>query len=280
MKILKIYNNNVVSCCNRKGEEMIMTGAGIGFHKKPGDRIDERKITQQFYLEDDKKNKIYQLLERVPSEYFQLSEDILLRAKKELGKKFNLSTFIPFTDHLAAAIERAKNDISLPNLILMEIKTIWKREFIFSLWVLEYIEEKTGHMLSIDEAGYFAMYFVNDTEESKASKSLELIQVVTDIVEIIETSFELTLDRQSLSYMRLVTHLRFFVGRIKNGETRNDTMNEGIYRMLIHDNPRLEECQKRISEYIKKELNYIESKAEIVYLMIHITQILGKQDCN
>ena len=61
MKILKIYNNNVVSCCNLKGEEMIVTGAGVGYKKKIGDQIDKARITQQFYLEDDKKKKINQL---------------------------------------------------------------------------------------------------------------------------------------------------------------------------------------------------------------------------
>ena len=112
MKILKIYNNNVVSCCNLKGEEMIVTGAGVGYKKKIGDQIDKARITQQFYLEDDKKKKINQLLARVPTEYFSLSDQILRQAKQRFGKKISLAFFIQFTDHLAAAIERAKQNIS------------------------------------------------------------------------------------------------------------------------------------------------------------------------
>ena len=276
MKILKIYNNNVVSCCNLKGEEMIVTGAGVGYKKKIGDQIDKARITQQFYLEDDKKKKINQLLARVPTEYFSLSDQILRQAKQRFGKKISLAFFIQFTDHLAAAIERAKQNISLPNLTLMEIKTIWKEEFEFSLWIIDYIEQQLDVKLSIDEAGYFAVYFVTETEDEKATKSMELVQMVIDIVKIIENSFHITLDKSSLNYMRLITHLRFFIGRIRNGEVHDSYTNEGIYLLLIKNNPQLVQCEKKIVRYIKNELDYDVDQAEIVYLMIHMTQILGK----
>ncbi|MBM6799631.1 PRD domain-containing protein, partial [Coprobacillus cateniformis] len=256
MKILKIYNNNVVSCCNLKGEEMIVTGAGVGYKKKIGDQIDKARITQQFYLEDDKKKKINQLLARVPTEYFSLSDQILRQAKQRFGKKISLAFFIQFTDHLAAAIERAKQNISLPNLTLMEIKTIWKEEFEFSLWIIDYIEQQLDVKLSIDEAGYFAVYFVTETEDEKATKSMELVQMVIDIVKIIENSFHITLDKSSLNYMRLITHLRFFIGRIRNGEVHDSYTNEGIYLLLIKNNPQLVQCEKKIVRYIKNELDY------------------------
>lgn len=276
MKILKVYNNNVVSCMNHQNEEMIVTGAGVGFRKKAGDTIDKEKITQQFYLENDKKKRIYELLDRVPAEYFDMSRHILDKASKRFNKQFGISIFIPFIDHLYAAISRAKENMSLPNLTLMEIKTIWKEEFEFSLEVIDYIEKETGITLSVDEAGYFAVYFVSDSEHVKASKSMELVDAVIDIVNIIEGSYGVTLKKESLSYIRLITHLRFFIGRIKNKETREDLVNEGIYRLLVHNNPRLVQCGKRIEEYVEKEHGYQVSQAEIMYLMIHITQILGK----
>ncbi|MEG0276418.1 MAG: PRD domain-containing protein [Coprobacillus sp.] len=276
MKIIKVYNNNVVSCLNSKNEEMIITGAGVGFKKKIGDFIEKEKVTQIFYLENGKKKRIYELLDRIPSEYFEISRVILEKASEKFGKKFSVSIFIPFIDHLSAAIERGKEGITLPNLTLMEIKTIWKQEFEFSLWIIDYIAETTGIRLPIDEAGYFAVYFVSDSENAKASKTMELIDSVVDIVDIIERNYNVTLDKESLSYNRLITHLRFFIGRIKNDETREDVVNQGIYQLLIHNNPKLVDCAKCIEKYIEKEHGYEVSQSEIMYLMIHITQILGK----
>lgn len=275
MKINKIYNNNVVSILNSKNEEMIITGAGIGFKKRIGDYVDETKITQVFSLEDDKKKKVHDLLSRVPIEYFELSEDILKRAEKVLHKTIDSSVIIPFTDHIAGAIMRAKENITLPNLTLMEVKTIWKKEFELSLDVLDYIEERTGVCLPIDEAGYIAIYFVNDSH-SGTSESIELLDSVSDIIKIIEQCYQISIDKTSLSYMRLVTHLRFFIGRVKNKEMKEDFVNKGIYQLLIQSHPKLPICSQRISEYMLSSYNYEVNEAELVYLMIHMTQILGK----
>lgn len=275
MEILKIYNNNVVSCLDSKGREMIVTGAGIGFKKKPGQKVDVKRITQQFYLESKQIKRIEKLLDRYPAEYFLTSELIFKAAEKKLGRKFDPAIYIPFTDHLAAAIERAKKNIPLPNLTLMEIKTIWKDEFEFSLRILKVIEKKFNVKMSVDEAGYFAVYFVTDTEENKAVKSIELVQMVADIIRIIECCYGVRLNKNSLSYMRLVTHLRFFIGRIKNNETREEKVNKEIYDILIKNNVKLLKCRNAILKYIKDELNYEVSQAEIIYLMIHITQIMG-----
>lgn len=275
MEIFKIYNNNVVCCLDSKGREMIVTGAGVGYKKKVGQKVDTQKITQQFHLENKQMKKIEKLLDRYPPEYFLTSELIFKAAEKYLGRKFDPALYIPFTDHLAAAIERAKKNIPLPNLTLMEIKTIWKDEFKFSLRVLKVIEKKFNVKMSIDEAGYFAVYFVTDTEENKTTKSMELVQIVADIIKIIENCYELKLNKDSLSYMRLVTHLRFFIGRIKNQETREEVVNKEIYDILINNNLRLQKCKNAILKYIKNELDYDVSQAEIIYLMIHITQIMG-----
>ena len=44
MEAIKVYNNSAVSSVKPDGREVILTGSGIGFSKRPGDTIDERKI--------------------------------------------------------------------------------------------------------------------------------------------------------------------------------------------------------------------------------------------
>ena len=48
MRSIKIFNNNAVSVVMPYGREAIVLGNGIGFHKRPGDEIDEKKIQKVY----------------------------------------------------------------------------------------------------------------------------------------------------------------------------------------------------------------------------------------
>ena len=51
MIILKVFNNNSVVALSDDRQDVIVTGAGVGFHKKPGDRIDEHRIEKKYVLD-------------------------------------------------------------------------------------------------------------------------------------------------------------------------------------------------------------------------------------
>ena len=55
MKILKIFNNNAVATVSSNGEDLILTGSGIGFKKKVGDEVDPSKIEKRYYYQGNEK---------------------------------------------------------------------------------------------------------------------------------------------------------------------------------------------------------------------------------
>lgn len=55
MQIIHVYNNNIVSAIRGK-QEMIIVGAGIGFHKRPGDTVDENALKRHIPLKMNRKN--------------------------------------------------------------------------------------------------------------------------------------------------------------------------------------------------------------------------------
>ena len=57
MRVLKVFNNNVVSIITEDKREGIVTGAGVGFAKKPGDLVNESKVTQSFFIQNEKKKE-------------------------------------------------------------------------------------------------------------------------------------------------------------------------------------------------------------------------------
>lgn len=56
MKIEKVFNNNTVATLSKDKVEMIVTGPGIGFQKKIGDELDERKVEKRYLIEDSQKD--------------------------------------------------------------------------------------------------------------------------------------------------------------------------------------------------------------------------------
>lgn len=48
MKVLRVFNNNVVLTRDELGREVVVTGRGVGYQARPGDAIDEALIARRF----------------------------------------------------------------------------------------------------------------------------------------------------------------------------------------------------------------------------------------
>ena len=90
MKVIKVINNNIIKSYDAKNQEVLVMGCGIGFKKKPGDEVDDSLI-EKIYTNSDKttSNRLTELLEKVPLEHIQVTNDIISYAKASLGKKLN-----------------------------------------------------------------------------------------------------------------------------------------------------------------------------------------------
>ncbi len=111
-KIIKVYSNNVVSA--RQGElEIIAIGAGVGFHKHPGDPVEESKVEKIYTFETKQQKQLHQLMEGVPILYFRISEAIAAKAMEKLKIRLSSQILISLSDHICYAVERKKKGISI-----------------------------------------------------------------------------------------------------------------------------------------------------------------------
>lgn len=162
MKILKVINNNVVSALDEKGQEVIVTGKGIGFQKKAGDQLDTTVPKKVFYSPDETfMGQFETLVKAMDYKNIHLADEIIQMAKNTLGKRLNKNICITLTDHLNYAIERQKEGISLQNALLWEIKKFYKPEYQVGLKALEMVKGQVGVELPEDEAGFIALHLVN-----------------------------------------------------------------------------------------------------------------------
>lgn len=282
MIITKVFNNNVVSSITNDGQETILFGIGIGFQKRKGDVIDESKIKKSYFLQDVKKKKVYNFLEKVPIEYLELAEVILLEASNRLGRTFSQGVLLSLADHIAFAVQRAEEGWSLPNLIKTEIIVMYPVEYELGNWAVNYINEQLHITLDDEEKGYIAVHIVNATSQDVQHKASELLNFIHDIVHIIERHFGIKLEENvdNLNYTRLVTHLKFFILRIMNQMKEQSTedldqMLKRINEDVFGEDKEIESCLDEISTLIEKEFNYTISENEKVFLTIHIVRLLN-----
>lgn len=276
MKIIKVFNNNTVATVAEDKTEMVVTGSGIGFKKKIGDIIDVEKIEKKYIIDNFEKNKLYRILQNTPLEYLEISESIYDRACEVIGQKLGNQMIIFLTDHISFAIEREKKNIKMPNLLLSEIKTLYRKEYRIGVWALEHIFEKTGILLPEDEAGYIAMHIVNSQVGGNQGVASEIINISKEIIEIVKSTFSINIDDDDFDCIRFKTHLKYLAKRVLNNDSSYviSNMDENFYQMVLEKNKNMQKCIKKIKEFILDNYEYEVSKQESFYVMIHILKLI------
>lgn len=274
MKIVKIFNNNAVATISKNKEDLILTGSGIGFQKKIGDEVDPGKIEKKYYYQGGENNAMFQFFMRTPVEYFKISQEIMDIAERRLKVELKPQIIITLTDHIVFAIERLENKIELPNLVLPEIKTLYKEEYKIGLIGLGIVRRKIGVNLPEDEAGYIALHILNGIKSYDDQSVLETLQMIIGCIELIQDTLHTHFDRDSMDYTRLTTLLKFLAQRVFKKEIQDDIDNDlDIYYLMIKKYPEIFNCVIRIKDYISQEFKYELSDKELWYLMIHIHKI-------
>lgn len=275
MKIEKVFNNNTVATLSKDKVEMIVTGPGIGFQKKIGDELDERKVEKRYLIEDSQKGRFYQMLEKVPVEYFEISEIIFKRAWKEFKGGLSSQMVLMLTDHIAFALQRQKDHIQVPNLLLSDIRTLYHKEYQIGVWALKYIALRTGVSLPYDEAGFIAMHIINAKSADGGKTATDIMNFSKQIIDLIEKTMKLDVHEDNLDYSRLMTHLKYLGQRIfsKKKEELKMEDNPQMYEMMLGMNPNLSVCLERIEAFVKRNYDYCLDKQELFYIMIHIVRI-------
>ena len=145
MKVVKVINNNLIKSFDDKNNEVLVMGCGLGFKKVPGDEINESLI-EKIYTVNDKTNssQLIQLLEKIPLEQIQTTNEIISFAKASLGKKLNQNIYITLVDHINFALERQKNGVVIRNALLWEIKKLYNHEFLVGKEALNIISRRLG----------------------------------------------------------------------------------------------------------------------------------------
>lgn len=277
MRITKILNSSVVLAMDDSGDEVVLAGKGIGYNHKKDEVVSLSAIEKVFVLTDKNVNKNFlKLAKDTPQDYFEASSNIIEHAKEYLKGELNEYIFIALTDHINFAIKRHKEGVNIQNRLLWEVKKFYPNEFKVGEYAVNYLNEKFDIDLPEEEAGNIAFHFVNaQTNEQDMYRTMMITNMLKDILNIVKLHFKIAFDKESINYIRFVTHLQFFCQRLLDSKLI-ESNDDFLYEQVKYKYPVELKCCNRIDNYIKSTIGKEITKDEMVYLTIHINRVTSR----
>ena len=275
--IKKVYNNNVILAFeNSSKKEVILTGCGIGFGKKPNDTIDDSKIEKKFVIQDNNfESKVNKLASEIPEEVFAVSSAIIEYAEKNLNTTLDEYIYISLTDHIYFALKRYKENLPIKNELLYELRRIHKKEYEIGKWAIEYINKNFNVNFLIDEAGFIAMHIINANYRESTNKSCLIMNIINQILDIIKNYYSIEFIEDEINFDRLLTHLKFFAKRLIDKTESIDTNNNGLLEIVKVQYKESYDCVKQIKSFIEENYTYKVNDDEVLYLILHINRVIS-----
>ena len=175
MKLLKVINNNIVSCLDTDGQEVIVMGKGLGFHAKDTPNIPDSRIEKIFRMENQREtDKLKALFSSLPSEYIEVSAEIIEYARTILNKRLNENVYVTLTDHIKFAVVRYQEGIVFEDVLLNEVRLFYPQEYSVGQYALERIAIELGVILPVAEAANIALHIANAEYDTSISRIVRL----------------------------------------------------------------------------------------------------------
>lgn len=280
MKILRVLNNNVVLAI-KDDTEVVLTGWGIGFQKKPGHDVDREKITQVFVPENNRDaDHMATLLAEVPLDYVDLATELIASVSTDLDAPVGSATVVALADHLQMAVKRNEAEPELsaqPNPLQAEVNHLYPTESRLAAQILartnEWLAARKVAPLPDAETVAISLHLVNAgfrTED--LAETYVMTGVFSQLFDVIDSAFGITLDRNSVNAARFITHMRYFFVRVKNNAQLNDGMSV-LRTSLEASHPASTLCAERLAQVLELRLGKELSADEQTYLALHVARL-------
>ncbi|OWA36579.1 PtsGHI operon antiterminator [Saccharibacillus sp. O16] len=275
MLVSKVLNNNVIIADDPHYGEVVVIGKGIGFGRTESDPIDSEAAEKMFILRSRREQEQYkQLLPQVDEKLIEVMNEAIQTISNRIASPLNEHIHVALTDHIAFALKRMEKGITFQNPFLYETKEIYPEEYELAEYVVNLIEDRLGTSLGPDEVGFVALHIHSAITNRPIGEVRGHSELISDLVDLIAQNLEGGLDRTTLDYSRLLTHLRFAIERICRGEEVRAT--DRLAELLAREYPEMYSLAWKLMKVMEKRLGLPVYKAEASYLTVHLQRLADK----
>ena len=279
MEALRVLNNNVVLARDEKGQEVILTGRGIGFVSRQGKPIDPALIVRVFVPADGRDP------DHLAEAFALIGEEVMravVIALDEVGIEGRESTrptlAIAIADHVAGALDRAARGIVVEYPLRAEAQTLYAVEYAQAQRLLAAINERVDPQLDPSEATALALHLVNAGFTSgDLSFTYTMTGVIQQLLAIVGEQYGLDVSQESVSAARFITHVRYLFVRIQ--QHRQLKGHESTIGKCIREHyPEATATAQKLATIVELRLGQQLSEDEVSYLALHVARMTMEAD--
>ena len=271
-KIVKILNHNAVIVHEQDtNSTLLILNTGVGFGKKINEYIEIDGIETVYHIQPmSSKGKTDVLLQNLDPIYIEISSDIMMKAKEKF-EDIDENKLLPLADHIAFAINRMQNKMQITNSFSNEIRLLYPEEWKIAAKSREIIFNKLGHLINDDEIGFITLH-LHSTQEMSNDDAFIMAIIVNESIREIEKEYDIEIDLNSLSYSRLMIHMKYLIARLHEDEVITLDMEDYTKESIPDSYALAVRIIKRIEDSLNREVPVIETG----YLAMHIDRILSQ----
>lgn len=265
--VIKVLNDNILLVYQAHVEK-ILYEKGIGFGKHVGDSISKDTSIEKIFSIENKINhdNFDKLVSSVEVELIALCEEIIYMISTELNEELQEKIHISLIDHVIFTLKRLETVGTIENPFLVETETLFPREFQLAQKAAAMIEDKTKIHFPDDEIGFIALHIQSARKDNGVYNTIKYEFVLNTIIKMLESEFNLKIDKKSLEYARFITHIQFAIQRILN----NTPIKNELLNTIKDKYPSSFRLAQKISKFIEEELALKVIEDETAYLAIRI----------
>lgn len=273
-RVIKALNHNGILAIDMDTlKEYILLGKGIGFGKKVNERMEAPENTHIYLLQKETdRGSTKEIINNIEPEILEVASSIIMEAEKKF-EKVDENILCPLADHIAFAIKRIRNNEHISNPLTADIRALFSEEYDVACKGKEIIKEVLGIEINEDEIGYIALHIHSSLGTEKISQAMETARLVRDCITSIEHKIGKIIDIKSLSYNRLMSHIKYMAARTLKGETIKLDMNDYIKERFQKSFEIAEDICRKLGSELNKEIKDV----EIGYLAMHIERVFSDE---
>ena len=269
-RIAKTLNHNsFIGVEEENNREYLVMWKGIAFGKKTGQRVQPGDDARIYSLtEMTERGNARTIVQGVSPLSLELASAVLDEAEKEFGK-IDRSIVFPMADHLDFAVRRIQNGEQISNPLTEDIKVLFYSEFKVAETLKTILKERLQIEIDDHEVGYVALHIHSAIGDEKVSVAMQTARAVRECIDMLEKATGKPIDVLSLSYNRLMNHMKYMVARASTGEKLNLDMNE----YMLDQYPQAYKVATDICKNLEGCIGHKLDETETGYLAMHIQRV-------
>lgn len=269
--IIKVLNNNTV-LAKHDHEEIIVMFKGIGFGKKAGESLQVPPQAKKYLMQKtyQSKDRFQNIIEYIDPIYLEIADEILKRAEARFSQ-IDHNILLPLADHIFFTMKRMKENILPSNPFHYDIQLLFPDEYEVAQEARDIIFQYTSQMINDDEVGFITLHVHSAVSTNKVVESMEATRIIHEQILQLQKDLNIVIDVHSISYARLMNHIKFLIVRINTGEKLQMDISEFTKDKFPFAYQQAQQMCDSLSKILKKEM----PETEVGYLALHLERILS-----